>query len=103
MSPSRTLTISRKDLDLPKRERRNHLRVDLASLATTIERLGKYKLAYWRWQQERTVRRPRRGRQVVQINMEDLEFESSEYPTDEAEHDTSMDDHSEVLGVEPVN
>ncbi|RPB19919.1 hypothetical protein L211DRAFT_870963 [Terfezia boudieri ATCC MYA-4762] len=103
LSSSRTLTISRKDLDLPKRERRNHLRVDLAPLATIIEHLGKYKLAYWRWQQRRPMRRQRRGRQMVQIDTEAHELESSEYPTDEGEHDSPMDKPSEVLVVRPVN
>ncbi|KAF8422228.1 hypothetical protein EV426DRAFT_606619 [Tirmania nivea] len=102
LSSSRTLVISRKDLDLPKRERRNHLRVDLAPLATIIERIGKYKLAYWRWQQGRAIRRPRMGRQMVRIDT-DHELESSDYPTDEGEHDSPMDDPSEVLAVEPVN
>ena len=103
LSSSRTLIISRKDLDLPKRERGNHLRVSLAPLATIIQRLGQYKLAYWRWQKGRGIRRPRRGREMVQIDAEDLEVDSSEYPTDEGEHDSSMDDHSEAVGVEPVN
>ncbi|KAF8432175.1 hypothetical protein BGX38DRAFT_1226622 [Terfezia claveryi] len=80
LSSSRTLIIDRRDLNLPYAKRGNRYKVDLARLARCIERLGKYRLAHWRWQKIMGIRRRWRERNLVQI-FED-EHDSGDYATD---------------------